>query len=71
MFSRTDLVMRLNATALLNAPALGRFEWSPGEFPIPAVGCIRALREMKCATQDEPNETARDLLGGLKAAAGK
>ena len=26
---------------------------------------------MKCATEDEPNETARDLLGGLKATAGK
>jgi hypothetical protein len=35
--------MRLNATALLNAPALGRFEWSPGEFPIPAVGCISGV----------------------------
>ena len=55
--------MRLNASALLNAPALGRFEWSPGEFPILAVGRIKALREMKCATQDEASETARDLHG--------
>ena len=36
-------MMRLNASALLNAPTLGRFEWSLWEFPIPAVGCISGV----------------------------